>query len=60
MADVTELLSTQHDVSKKNEKQIDCIIIKRKHLKFNKDAETNDMILMGSDHRCHHSEEGWP
>ena len=34
------------------EKQIEYIIIKRKHLKFNKDAEANDMIHMGSDHRC--------
>ena len=32
-----------------NEKQIDHIITKRRHL--NKDAEANDMIHMGSDHR---------
>ena len=37
---------------KGNEKQIDYIIVKRKHMKFNKDAEANDMIQMGSDHRC--------
>ena len=35
-----------------NEKQIDYILIKRRHLKYNKDAEANDMIHMGSDHRC--------
>ena len=35
-----------------NEKQIDHIIIKRRHLKFNEDAEANDMIDMGSGHRC--------
>ena len=37
---------------KGNEKQIDCILTKRRHLKYNKDAEANDMIHMGSDHRC--------
>ena len=37
---------------KGNEKPIDYIIIKRRHLKHNKDAEANDMIFMGSDHRC--------
>ena len=37
---------------KGNEKQIDCIISKRRHLKYSKDAEANDMIHMGSDHRC--------
>ena len=35
-----------------NEKQIDCILTKRRYLKYNKDAEANDMIHMGSDHRC--------
>ena len=52
---------------KGNETQIDNIIIKRRHLKYNKDAEANDMIHMVSDHRCvygniydHYSEEGWP
>ena len=34
------------------EKQIDYILIKRRCLKYNKDAEANDMIHMGSDHRC--------
>ena len=34
------------------EKQIDCILIKRRHLKYSKDAEANDMIHMGSEHRC--------
>ena len=27
-------------------------LIKRRHLKYSKDAEANDMIHMGSDHRC--------
>ena len=51
----------------RNEKQIDNIIIKRRHLKYNQDAEANDMIHIGSDHRCvmatfrdHHSRERWP
>ena len=26
--------------------------MKRRHSKYNKDAEANDMIHMGSDHRC--------
>ena len=33
-------------------KSIDNIIIKRRHLKYNNDAEANDMIHMGSDHGC--------
>ena len=33
------------------EKQIDYILIKRRHLKYKKDAEANDMIHMGSDQR---------
>ena len=37
---------------KGNEKQIDYILTKRKYLRYNKDAEANDMIHMGSDHRC--------
>ena len=37
---------------KDNEKQIDYIFIKRRYLRYNKDAEANDMIHMGSDHRC--------
>ena len=32
--------------------QIDYIITQRRHLKYNKDAEANDMIHIGSDHRC--------
>ena len=36
---------------KGKEKQIDYILIKRRYLKH-KDAEANDMIRMGSDHRC--------
>ena len=35
-----------------NEKQVDYILKKRRHLKRIKDAEANDMIHMGSDHRC--------
>ena len=37
---------------KGNEKQIDYILTKRRHLKHIKDVEANDMINMGSDHRC--------
>ena len=33
-----------------NEKQIDYILTKRRYLRYNKDAEANDMIHMGSDH----------
>ena len=32
--------------------KIDYILTKRRHLKHIKDAEANDMIHMGSDHRC--------
>ena len=35
-----------------NEKQIDYILTKRRHLKHIKDAEANGMLHMGSDHRC--------
>ena len=38
--------------SKGSEEQIDYILTKRRHLKHVKDAEANDMIHMGSDHRC--------
>ena len=38
LADVTRIHSTQRDV--------------QKYLRYNKDAEANDMIHMGSDHRC--------
>ena len=34
------------------EKQIDYKLIKRRHLKYSKDADANDMIHMGSDRRC--------
>ena len=37
---------------KGKEKQMDYILIKRRYLRNGKDAETNDMIHMGSDHRC--------
>ena len=37
---------------KGKEKQIDYIVTKRRHLRNVKDAEANDMIHMGSDHRC--------
>ena len=37
---------------KGNEKQIGFILTKRRYLRDNKDAEANDMIHMGSDHRC--------
>ena len=38
--------------SKGKEKQIDYILTKRRYLRNVKDAEANDMIHMGSDHRC--------
>ena len=34
------------------ERQIDCILTKRTYLRNVKDAEANDMIHMGSGHRC--------
>ena len=34
------------------EKQIDYILTKRRYLRNVKDAEANDMMHMGSDHRC--------
>ena len=43
------------------EKQLDSILVDRKHIYCSRDAEANDMIHMGSDHRsviaqfCHHS-----
>ena len=37
---------------KGNEKQIDYILTKRRYLRQKKDAEANDMIHMGSGHRC--------
>ena len=37
---------------KGKEKQIDYILTKRRYLRHAKDAEANDMIHMGSDHRC--------
>ena len=37
---------------KGQEKQIDHILTKRRYLRNVKDAEANDTIHMGSDHRC--------
>ena len=37
---------------KGNEKQINFILTKRRHLRHATDAEANDMIHTGSDHRC--------
>ena len=62
-ADVTKFHSTQHDRQKNawkttyrspkgTEKQIDYILIKRRHLKYNKDAEAKDTNHMGNDYRC--------
>ena len=34
------------------EKQLDHILTGRKHYSWNKDAEANDKVHMGSDHRC--------
>ena len=39
-------------LQKEKEKQIDYILTKRWYLRHAKDAEANDMIHMGSDHRC--------
>ena len=33
-------------------KQLDCILTDKKHYCWSKDAEANDVIHMGSDHRC--------
>ena len=65
MADVTRVYSTQHDVQKKHlrnkrpsdlqkvtRNKIDYILTKRRYLRYNKDAEANDMVHMRSDHRC--------
>ena len=35
-----------------SEKQIDYMLTKRRYLRYNKDAEADDMIHMGSGHRC--------
>ena len=37
---------------KKVEKQLDYILTDRKHYSWSRDAEANDTIHMGSDHRC--------
>ena len=39
-------------ISPQGNEKIDYILTKRRHLKHIKDAEANDMIRMGSDHRC--------
>ena len=64
MVDVKRLLRAQHDVQKnaaetdvlrlseREGKQIDYILTRRRYLRNVKDAEANDMIHMGSDHRC--------
>ena len=33
------------------EKQLDYVLINRKHMSFSRDAQANDMIHIGSDHR---------
>ena len=43
---------TTYRLPKGNEKQIDCILTKRRYLRYNKDAEANDMIHIGSGRRC--------
>ena len=43
---------TTYRSPKGGEKQIDYILTKRRYLKYNKDAEANDMVHLGSDHRC--------
>ena len=37
---------------KKVEKQLEYILIDRKHYSWSSDVEANDTIHMGSDHRC--------
>ena len=37
---------------KNGEKQLDYILTDRKHYSWSKDAEANDTVHMGSDHRC--------
>ena len=37
---------------KNDEKQLDYILVDRKHLNWSKDAESTDILHMGSDHRC--------
>ena len=37
---------------KNDEKQLDYILVDRKHLNWSKDAESVDILHMGSDHRC--------
>ena len=37
---------------KNEEKQLDYILTDRKHYSWSKDAEANDTVHMGSDHRC--------
>ena len=43
---------TTYRSPKGTEKQIDYILIKRRHLKYNKDAEAKDTNHMGNDYRC--------
>ena len=40
------------DLPKEPRSKSTTILIKRRHLKYNKDAEANDLMHMGSDHRC--------
>ena len=48
----TQQKQTSFVSPKGKEKQIDYILTKRRYLRNVKDAEANDMIHMGSDHRC--------
>ena len=41
-----------YHTSKNVEKQLDYILTDRKHYSWSRDAEANDTIHMGSDHRC--------
>ena len=43
---------TTYRSPQETEKQIDYILIKRRHLRYSEDAEANDTIHKGSDHRC--------
>ena len=43
---------TTYRSPKGTEKQIYCMLLKRRHLRYSQDAEANDKIHRGSDHRC--------
>ena len=54
VASGTETDYAEHDVRtpKGVEKQLDYILVDKKHYCWSRDAEANDMMHMGSEHRC--------